>query len=145
MRAKPRAMLVVYIWARWRLAAGWTARVRSRVSERWRFFFTPSCPDWSTQPPIKSGYRGISSGVKAAERRTSHPTSPQCHGCEYVDPCIRIPHGPSLLLLGYLYLRPIYSMVQSEHFLGAHHPNHDKKNTIMYKNNQYTWSNFTEI
>ena len=23
----------------------WTARVRSRVSEWWRFFFTPSCPD----------------------------------------------------------------------------------------------------
>ena len=29
----------------------------------------------STQPPIKNEYRGISPGVKAAERRTSHPTS----------------------------------------------------------------------
>ena len=28
-----------------RLTTGWTARVRSRVSEEWRFFFTPSCPD----------------------------------------------------------------------------------------------------
>ena len=33
-----------------RLAAGWTARVRSRVSEGWRFFFTPSCPDWPWGP-----------------------------------------------------------------------------------------------
>ena len=30
-----------------RLAMGWTARVRFRVSKRWRFFFTPSCPYWS--------------------------------------------------------------------------------------------------
>ena len=30
-----------------RWATGWTARVRSRVSEGWRFFFAPSCPDWS--------------------------------------------------------------------------------------------------
>ena len=28
-----------------RWAMGWMARVRSRVSERWIFFFTPSCPD----------------------------------------------------------------------------------------------------
>ena len=33
-----------------RLAAGWTARVRSRVSEGCRFFFTPSCPDWPWGP-----------------------------------------------------------------------------------------------
>ena len=33
-----------------RLATGWTARVRSRVSEGWRFFFTPSCPDWPWGP-----------------------------------------------------------------------------------------------
>ena len=30
-----------------RWVTGWTARVRSRVSEGWRCFFTPSCPDWS--------------------------------------------------------------------------------------------------
>ena len=30
-----------------RLATGWTARVRSRVSEECRFFFIPSCTDWS--------------------------------------------------------------------------------------------------
>ena len=30
-----------------RWATGWTARVQSRVSEGWRFFFAPSCPDWS--------------------------------------------------------------------------------------------------
>ena len=33
-----------------RLAAGWTARVRSRVSEGCRFFFAPSCPDWPWGP-----------------------------------------------------------------------------------------------
>ena len=33
-----------------RLATGWTARVRSRVSEVWRFFFTPTCPDWPWGP-----------------------------------------------------------------------------------------------
>ena len=30
-----------------RLATGWTTRVRFRVSEGWRFFFIPPCPDWS--------------------------------------------------------------------------------------------------
>ena len=30
-----------------RWAMGRTAQVRSRVSEGWRFFFVPSCPDWS--------------------------------------------------------------------------------------------------
>ena len=33
-----------------RWATGWTARVRFQVSEGWRFFFTPSCPDWSWGP-----------------------------------------------------------------------------------------------
>ena len=33
-----------------RWATGWTARVRSRVSEGWRFFFALSCPDWSWGP-----------------------------------------------------------------------------------------------
>ena len=33
-----------------RLATDWTARVRSPVSEWWRFFFTPSYPDWSWGP-----------------------------------------------------------------------------------------------
>ena len=28
-----------------RLAMGWTVWVRSRVSEEWRLFFAPSCPD----------------------------------------------------------------------------------------------------
>ena len=29
------------------LDTDWTTRVRSRMSEGWRFFFAPSCPDWS--------------------------------------------------------------------------------------------------
>ena len=60
-----------------RLAAFRTVRVRSRVSEGWRFFFRPSCPDWSWGPLnlLLNEYRGISPGVKAAERKTSHPTS----------------------------------------------------------------------
>ena len=28
------------------LATGWMAWVQSQVSKGWRFFFTPSCPDW---------------------------------------------------------------------------------------------------
>ena len=32
------------------LATGWTAQVQSRVSEGWRFFFTPSCSDWPWGP-----------------------------------------------------------------------------------------------
>ena len=32
------------------LTTGWTARVRSWVSEGWRFFFTPLCPDLSWGP-----------------------------------------------------------------------------------------------
>ena len=43
---------------------------------------------------------GLSPGVKAAERRTSHPTSFKCRGCEYVDPCIHIPRGPSWPVTG---------------------------------------------
>ena len=53
----------------------------------------------STQPPIKC-VPGNFSGVKAAERRTSHPTSSLCRGCEYVDPCIHIPRGPSWPVMG---------------------------------------------
>ena len=30
-----------------------------------------------------------------AKHRTTHPTSSWCRGCEYVDPCIHIPRGPS--------------------------------------------------
>ena len=33
-----------------RLTTGWMVRVRSRVSEGWRVFFIPSCPDWSWGP-----------------------------------------------------------------------------------------------
>ena len=60
-----------------RLAAGWVARDRSQVLEGWRFFFTPSCPDWPWGPLnlLQNEYRGISPGVKAAERMTSHPNS----------------------------------------------------------------------
>ena len=36
--------------AKRRLATCWTARNRSLVPESWRFFFTPSCPDWSWGP-----------------------------------------------------------------------------------------------
>ena len=32
------------------LIKGWMAWVRSQVSEGWKFFFTPSCPDWSWDP-----------------------------------------------------------------------------------------------
>ena len=43
----------------------------------WRLFFTPSCPDCPGvhSTTYKSEYRGISPGVKAAERRTSRPNS----------------------------------------------------------------------
>ena len=44
---------------------------------------------------------GFPWGVKAVRRRTSHPTSSKC---EYVDPCIHIPHRPSRPVMGYLYL-----------------------------------------
>ena len=59
----------------------------------------------STQPPIK-WVPGDFSSVKAAEHRTSHPTSSLCRGCVYVDPCIHIPHGSSWPVMGiqYLYL-----------------------------------------
>ena len=55
-----------------RLATGWTARVRSRVSEGWRLFFTASCPDWSWGPLslLENEYR-----LKATKRRIKHPTS----------------------------------------------------------------------
>ena len=43
---------------------------------------------------------GFPRGVKAAERRTSHPTSLQCRGCEYVVPCIHVPGGPSWPVMG---------------------------------------------
>ena len=36
-----------------RLATSWTARVRSRAAEGWRFFFCPSYQDWPSQPPLK--------------------------------------------------------------------------------------------
>ena len=60
-----------------RLAAGWTARIRSRVSEGMEIFLTPSCPDWSWGPLnlLQNEYREISLGVKTAEQRTSHTTS----------------------------------------------------------------------
>ena len=79
-----------------RLAMAWTAQVRSRVSEAWRFFFTPWCPDWywGTLNLLQNEYREISLGVKTAEQRTSHTTSSQCRGCQYVNPCIHIPRGP---------------------------------------------------
>ena len=48
----------------------------------------------STQHPIK-WVSGISPGIKAAKRKTSHRTSFKCSGCEYLDTCIHIPHGPS--------------------------------------------------
>ena len=43
----------------------------------------------STQPPIKWVL-----GVNMVKCRASHPTSWR-RGCEYVDPCIHMPRGPS--------------------------------------------------
>ena len=43
---------------------------------------------------------GLSPEVKAAERRTSHPNSSQCRGCEYVTPCIHILHRHSWPAMG---------------------------------------------
>ena len=48
---------------------------------------------WSTQPH-KMSTGGFPWGVKAAECRTSHPTSSYCRGCVYEAPYIHIPHGP---------------------------------------------------
>ena len=50
-----------------RLATDWTARVRSRVAERWRFFFSPSCLDWSSSKMSIETFLG----VYTAERRAS--------------------------------------------------------------------------
>ena len=52
-----------------RLATGWTTRVQSRVSEGVEILLH------SFGSRLVLGYRGISPGVKAAERRTSHPIS----------------------------------------------------------------------
>ena len=49
---------------------------------------------------LGSTQQGISLGVKAAECRTSHPTSPQYRGCEYMNPCIYIPRGRSWPVMG---------------------------------------------
>ena len=79
------------------LATGWTARVRSRVSEGWRFFFPPSCPDWSrVQSSSQKMSTGLSPGVKAVKHMT---ISLQCRGCVYVDSYIHIPRGPSWPLM----------------------------------------------
>ena len=75
-----------------RLATGSTARVRTRVSEEWRF---PSLLCVQTGPEVHSVSYKMSAGVKATERRINHPTSSKCRGCVYVHPCILIPRGPS--------------------------------------------------
>ena len=54
-----------------RLVTGSTARVRSRVSEGWRF----SSLHIQTAPGVHSAYYKMSAGVNTTERRTSHPTS----------------------------------------------------------------------
>ena len=51
-----------------RLATGWAARIRSRVSEDWRFFFTYSCPDWSWGS--LSLLQNRVPGLNTADRRT---------------------------------------------------------------------------
>ena len=53
-----------------RLATGSTAWVRSRVLEGWRF----SSFHIQTAPGVHSAYYKMSTGVKAAECRTSHST-----------------------------------------------------------------------
>ena len=55
-----------------RLATGSTARVRSRVSEGWRY---SSLLRMQTAPGVHSASYKMSAGLKTAERRTSHPTS----------------------------------------------------------------------
>ena len=75
-----------------RLTTGWTSRVRSRCRRGGDFssFFR----DHTGLEVHSASYKmstGCFTGVKTAERRTSHPTSSQYHGCEYVDPCIHIP------------------------------------------------------
>ena len=48
-----------------RLTTGWTARVRSPVSEGWRFLFTHSCSDWSwgSLSLLWNEYRGFPWGL----------------------------------------------------------------------------------
>ena len=58
-----------------------------------------------TGPEVHSASYKMSTGgfpreVKAAERKTSHPTSSQCRGCEYVDHCSHIHRGPSWSVMG---------------------------------------------
>ena len=54
-----------------RFATGSITRVRSRVSEGWRF---SSLLRIQTAPGVQSAYYKMSTGVKAAVRKTSHPT-----------------------------------------------------------------------
>ena len=42
----------------------------------------------------------VPGGVKTVKRIASHPTSSWSSGCEYVDPCIHIPLGPSWPVVG---------------------------------------------
>ena len=52
-----------------RLDTGWTIQVQSQMSEGWRFFFTPPCPDLSWDPLslLQNEYQGLSPGIKEAE------------------------------------------------------------------------------
>ena len=65
------SLLVIVAQAARRLATGSTAWVLSRVSEGWRF---SSLLRIQTDPGVHSAYYEMNTGVKAAERRTSHPT-----------------------------------------------------------------------
>ena len=73
-----------------RLATGWTAQVRDFSS----FLCVQTGPGVHSAS-FKMGTGGSSPGIKAAERRTSHPTSSSCRGYVYVNPRIHIPSGPS--------------------------------------------------
>ena len=55
-----------------RLAMGSMAQVRSWLSEGWRFSLLIPV---QSAPGVHSAYYKMSTGVKVAEHRTSHPTS----------------------------------------------------------------------
>ena len=90
-------------WARWLkrqgagLWAGWPGcRRGGDFSSLLRIQTGPEVHSAS----YKMSTEGFPLGVKAAKLRTGHPTSSQCHGCEYVDPCIHILRGPSWSVMG---------------------------------------------
>ena len=70
-------------------------RVQSRVPKGRRFLFSPSCPGARVHSASCKMSTGIFSGVKMVESRASYPISFWFRCCDYVDPCIHSPRGPS--------------------------------------------------